>query len=275
MNIAELDAVTCQGWPALEELHTETGILRWAAGVSRRANSFTAFRQTAEEAAAAITLAENFYFPRALPAIIRVLDSPGCPEFDAQLAAAGYSSEACTAVMTLPFQTVSLRILAKADVTDSAWQIENCSRDDWLQAWYGLRGHDVAGFATHSAMLSRPGNDYCFLLIRSAGQILATAMSVLSADAVGIFGVATSAELRRQGLAEALVKRLLCEAASNGARYGYLQVETANAPAVSLYSKLGFRCSYRYWYRVKEFNAKILHENVGRQCRESVMESRR
>ena len=39
---------------------------------------------------------------------------------------------------------------------------------------------------------------------------------------------------------------------TNGAEFGYLQVLDENNPAKRLYSKIGFRDKYQYWYKIKE-----------------------
>jgi ribosomal protein S18 acetylase RimI-like enzyme len=38
---------------------------------------------------------------------------------------------------------------------------------------------------------------------------------------------------------------------ARGAKYAYLQVQLDNKPALKLYSDIGFKEIYRYWYRVK------------------------
>ncbi len=57
------------------------------------------------------------------------------------------------------------------------------------------------------------------------------------------------AEVRRQGLAIALVTALLDAGKGRGARWAYLQVTEANVAARRLYERFGFRELYRYWYR--------------------------
>jgi predicted GNAT family acetyltransferase len=59
----------------------------------------------------------------------------------------------------------------------------------------------------------------------------------------------TSAERRGRGYATAIVQALLSQAVAAGARYAYLQVDAANAPARHIYERFGFRDRYAYWYR--------------------------
>jgi ribosomal protein S18 acetylase RimI-like enzyme len=55
--------------------------------------------------------------------------------------------------------------------------------------------------------------------------------------------------MRRRGAATAVNNALSVWAQRLGAEYAYLQVEAENQTAKALYTKLGFKHAYRYWYR--------------------------
>ena len=55
---------------------------------------------------------------------------------------------------------------------------------------------------------------------------------------------------RRQGLGVAITAAACLAAEERGLSRAFLQVEEGNAPARTLYKRLGFRDSHRYHYRV-------------------------
>lgn len=66
---------------------------------------------------------------------------------------------------------------------------------------------------------------------------------------VGLYDVFTAPASRRQGLAHQLCAHLMQIAATQGATATYLQVESNNLTAQSVYRKLGFTDAYSYHYR--------------------------
>jgi len=72
----------------------------------------------------------------------------------------------------------------------------------------------------------------------------------------GIFSMATAPEMRRRGVANVLLGRLLAWAWDHGAAHAYLQVEGGNDAALSVYKRFGFATAYTYHYRARpgEFN---------------------
>ncbi|MFN3162350.1 MAG: GNAT family N-acetyltransferase [Pseudohongiellaceae bacterium] len=264
MDIDQLELAARKAWPALEELESKHGVLRYAAGASRRANSLSPSVVGMREPARLMQMSESWFYPRGLPSILRVIAAVGgwqpsgcepraCEPYasrlDRCLASAGYQQAATTLVMTrsiacqAPVRSVSGDALPLAD---------------WLQAWYRIRSQSPDDFNTHLQMLSLITDPHCFLVARDASGIArATALGVLSDGLLGIYGVATQSESRRQGLAAALLIQLINWAASHGSRSAYLQVELANQPAIALYCKLGFQESYRYWYRCKNQQDRV------------------
>ncbi|GIQ70557.1 hypothetical protein XYCOK13_33810 [Xylanibacillus composti] len=69
---------------------------------------------------------------------------------------------------------------------------------------------------------------------------------------IGLYDIVTDINFRNRGFAEQMILHLLRWGRENGARYSYLAVVANNAPAWRLYSKLGYKEVYRYWYRVKD-----------------------
>ncbi|MEX2468315.1 MAG: hypothetical protein WD396_01030 [Pseudohongiellaceae bacterium] len=76
MDIEQLEEAARDAWPALQEYQGSTGVMRFAAGVSRRANSMTPVRAREFCPESLMREAEDFYGAFRLPAIVRVLEGP-------------------------------------------------------------------------------------------------------------------------------------------------------------------------------------------------------
>jgi N-acetylglutamate synthase len=80
------------------------------------------------------------------------------------------------------------------------------------------------------------------------GEAIAVGRVSVDGDWAGITAVEVDAACRRRGLGVAITCALCAAAAQQGATRVFLQVETDNAPARALYTRLGFRDSHRYRY---------------------------
>ena len=87
-----------------------------------------------------------------------------------------------------------------------------------------------------------------FASIEVDGVVVAVARGHLADGWLGVAGVWSRPEHRRQGLGTAVVLALAHWSARRGARWCYLQVETANTAAHAAYARLGFVQHHRYHY---------------------------
>ena len=107
--------------------------------------------------------------------------------------------------------------------------------------------------STLREMLESISTTTCFMLMKGENnEIIACGLGVLEQNYLGLFDIVTNEKYRNLGYGTKLVKSLLDWGIDNGAEYAYLQVELKNLPALRLYSKLGFKEKYRYWYRMKQ-----------------------
>ncbi len=79
-------------------------------------------------------------------------------------------------------------------------------------------------------------------------ELVAIARGHQSEDWLGLASIWTRPDHRRRGLATAIMVALGHWAARQGARYAYIQVTTANEPAIAVYTKLGFVHHHAYRY---------------------------
>ena len=114
---------------------------------------------------------------------------------------------------------------------------------EWLAAWARCEpGRDVEAHAqTVFPLLAGRA-----VFARVHGDA-AVGIAVAGAGVVGLYCVAVDPSRRRAGLGTAIVRGLL---AGSDAGVAYLQVEESNAPAVSMYARLGFTEAYRYCHRI-------------------------
>lgn len=81
-------------------------------------------------------------------------------------------------------------------------------------------------------------------------------------DGADMMNIAVSHHARRQGVAVALINALIGELKTRGVKFLMLEVRQSNAPAISLYKKLGFSQVgvRRNYYRNPKENALILRK---------------
>jgi ribosomal-protein-alanine N-acetyltransferase len=84
-------------------------------------------------------------------------------------------------------------------------------------------------------------------------------------DEVHINTIAVKPELRRHGLATALMRHILTDAAHAGAHRTFLEVRRSNEPAQRLYATLGFTVSglRKNYYTQPEEDALVLQRDEG------------
>jgi len=251
MNVIEVEQATRQAWPAMEERGLSYGVLRYAGGVDRRANSLNLFVNAVCDSREMISATEDFFGSRNATPIVRIVQAHDThlndlAAVELALESSGYETQALTQTMSLDLNDRVLARSASDLVSSTAVDVTS-----WLQSWYQLTARSAASLAVHEAMLSRLHCPHAFLLAHDAKEnLLSSGMAVLTGDALGLFGIATAMDRRQQGHATAMLQMLLDCASARGARYAYLQVEASNTGAIKLYRKLGFEALYSYWYRV-------------------------
>lgn len=258
MNAIEIEQATRFAWPAIEEEALSYGVLRYAGGTDRRVNSLNLYADAVCDSAEVISATEGFFGMRNAAPIVRLVKANGTPlealaAVDRALDTGGYEKQAETLTMLLNMESKS-----HSRARSAAEQAHSVDVSGWLRSWYELTERSMDSLGVHGAMLGKLTCPHTFHLSRDRdGEVLGSGMAVLSEHAVGLFGIATASQRRREGHGTAMLCSLLEWAYLFGARCAYLQVEASNAGAIALYRGLGFETLYSYWYRVGN---KILNE---------------
>jgi ribosomal protein S18 acetylase RimI-like enzyme len=130
---------------------------------------------------------------------------------------------------------------------ETTFQVDTEPDQAWL-AMYHYRGQDRQPAVMRDVLTSAPVQ--AFASIRAGDDVLAIARLSIADGWAGITAVEVQPARRRAGLGGALTGAVCAEAANRDIRRVFLQVETSNAAAISLYERCGFRYSHRYHYRV-------------------------
>ncbi len=89
-----------------------------------------------------------------------------------------------------------------------------------------------------AAMVDR--EDAVYLVALYGDTVCGTLGALIVLDEMQITNVATLPQFRRRGIAGELLQEALLTAKGEGCTAAFLEVETANAPAIALYQKYGF-----------------------------------
>ncbi|MEU6743379.1 GNAT family N-acetyltransferase [Streptosporangium sandarakinum] len=251
-------------WPAAVTEEREGWLLRHSPGVTRR-RSNSALPPPAP--VRSIEPVERFYRDRGVPVRVQISPVEHHRELDARLAGLGYRVESGVAVLTartgdvvaatvrataIPAAAVRADAAREAVVrADAARAVPVEVADDpggWLAVFAELDGHSDSETVGRE-VISRIAGPAAFLSVSHEGRAAAMGMVVADSGWAGVFCMATRPDLRRRGLAAAVLGAGARWAAGQGADRLYLQVEKDNPAARALYERVGFTYSHGYHFR--------------------------
>lgn len=237
-EILALDRLAVAAWPAPEHKNLDGWLLRYAEGISRRANSVAPFPPGGEQALnAMIADSESFYRARDLPPRFQISPAAEPHDLDATLAARNYEIETPVSIMIAPATEIT------AGTSDGVHLHPN-PPDGWWDAYiegYGRDSRAIVAAARDQPMFAS--------ITDGAGRTEAIGLGVIGGNWLAVFGMWTRPDARRRGCGERIIHALAAFAVDQGAIGVYLQVEEDNPAACSLYAKLGFQTVYGYHYR--------------------------
>jgi N-acetylglutamate synthase len=232
----ELEAVAYDFWRAPDVAELDGWRLRFAHGVSGRANSVWPNGSGTLPLDEKIDRAEEWYHARGAPVLFQLTVAARPPGLDDALIARGYEARNAP---------VSVQVALLDDVlerTDGEAAVTQELDDAWLQLWAGTRG-----FANHDAARAiLTDGDAAFARV---GEV-AVGRGVAVGEWLGITAMATLPEARRRGHARAIVHALARWAEGRGCKRAIVQVDTANDAALTLYGNAGFAPHHEYHYRI-------------------------
>jgi len=236
---------TCfNAFPSLKQVLFGQWLMRFGAGMSRRANSVNPLRPECAGSAAAIAAAEALYRAQGLPTIFRV-PSIVDPALDRELAARGYAGEGESCVLYGAIDALR----PGAGAADPAVRLGPMPEAAWLRAMAGLQGHTTARRAIYRRIVGAIAIPARFALLTLDGMPAGLAYGAIHDGLLCYESVITDPVRRRQGCARRVIASLASWAQGSGATGACLQVEAGNAPARALYQSLGLAELYRYHYR--------------------------
>lgn len=246
--VALLEQLSANAWPAAVNQLLDGWVLRYAHGVSRRANSVLALSGGAEDFDERLLVVEEFYERRGLPARFHLSPAVAPADLDQRLEERGYRFDCPTFVQTVASERL-LGAMEGAAGTDV--QLAEHPSADWFDVYYASHDWSAEDQAVRQGILSRIGPRSVFATLERGGRPVAIGQGVVERGWLGLFSMVTHAEYRRRGAATAVLQALAHWGVAQGATGCYLQVMEESSAALALYAGLGFQTLYQYHYRTR------------------------
>ena len=220
-------------------------VLRVSPGKARRARSVNAHFGSTLPIGEKIDYCERLYRARDLPVLFRMTPFVQPANLPEELAARGYEAFDPT--------LVQLTALAHPPEPRACEDIELAvpGIDAFADAVARLQESTPEQRDAYYERMANTPQPARYLTAVREGRVVGVGTVMLEDGLAGIFSMATAPDVRKQGVASALLASLLAWAWEHGASHAYLQVEARNDPALAVYRKFGFATAYEYHYRAR------------------------
>jgi GNAT superfamily N-acetyltransferase len=248
-GVTDLERIAAQGWQGTSTATVGDWLLRAGHGFTGRANSVLPLGEPGCPLDPALGQVDDFYRDHHLPTVFQLPEDAagsGLAELDGELQRRGWESYNRTAVMIAPMTTVLSNCPPAAGLRPAT--LEPVPSAAWLSG-YLYRGRPLP--TTAVAVLTRAQSPvFAMLEDETSREPAGVARGVLNSGWLGITAVTVAPARRRAGIGRHLMGELARWAVSSpGAPHAvYLQVDTANTTAMTMYTRLGFTTHHHYHY---------------------------
>ena len=237
-DIRRIERLHVRAWPAFETADIHGWLWRYSGGGSQRANSVSTVDFTGGDPAAALDEVEAHYRARNAPVRLHTYDLSVPAGIVDLLQERGYRGGETTLTMAKP--------VGAANPSDEV-EVAATANAEWLEVYLGAISESRR--SVNARILDTVPQPCSYFSCRRAGQVISSGLCVADGDFAVIECMATRAEARRQGGADAVLRSLEAWAAERGVKTLALQAVAANAAAIALYTRIGFAsvATNRFW----------------------------
>lgn len=244
--IRALEEISNNALPALYSLHYDGWVLRLSDTLARRANSISPLYPSTLSLDEKIDHCEAVYRERGRRVVFKMTDAAQPPELAETLITRGYAKDSQTSVQTLQLSEFDPR--STPQLPTLTMTVTARPTPEWLADQAALHdAHDRSRLTSPEAYRLLTPEALYFRALLDGGPA-ASGLGVIERGWIGLYSIVVEERLRGRGVGRWLVGRMLMAGRERGAAQAYLQVMTSNMPALQLYTNLGFREAYRYWY---------------------------
>ena len=237
-DIRRIERLHVRAWPAFETADIHGWLWRYSGGGSQRANSVSTVDFAGGDPALALDEVEARY--RARHAVVRLhtydLSAPaGIMDL---LQRRGYRGGETTLTMA--------KAVGTPNPPDDV-EVASVPNVEWQEVYLGAISESRR--SVNAKILDAVPQPCGFFSCRRAGQVISSGLCVADGDFAVIECMATRAEARRQGGADAVLHSLEAWAAERGVKTLALQAVAVNTAAIPLYTRFGFApvATNRFW----------------------------
>lgn len=262
-----IEEISLNAWPSHKMELYDGWLIRFSHNYTHRTNSVTQVGASLVPVEEKIAYCEKIYANYHTPSIFKIsplLD----PAFDDLLSAKGYEVQHTTEVMTMNFNNFNPWPSVSAEYEyygrnsglpsfvvypeDIIVLLQDRITDEWIHSLFRLNGTTNPTLRRIvPSMFKAIPKETIVASIEIDGRMVASGLGIMDRGHVGLYAIYVDASCRHKNFAKAICSAILTEAQKKNAEHAYLQVVQGNTYAKQLYTSLGFKDLYTYWFRVK------------------------